>query len=185
MGCDDTNKIYLSEIIYDCSPFVCAGFPELSLEPCDKMCDVINVIMSTLCEFKNVATPTAGISTACIETNADYECVPGPYSAANNVTLLTFTIVNVGDYNISVTLNSTIDPNDNTTYQVYVDGAAVGIPYSHVKDSTDLGTATEICHFETCKSLVSGNVVTVGAIAGAVGRGTKIGSCNLFIQRVN
>ena len=53
MGCDDTNKIYLSEIIYDCSPFVCAGFPELSLEPCDKMCDVINVIMSTLCELKN------------------------------------------------------------------------------------------------------------------------------------
>mgnify|MGYP003675351462 FL=1 len=229
--CDNENKIFISDIIYDCEEFQCAGLPALTIKPCMTMCEVFNIILTQLCtlsgagditasnvgggigvfyqkvssdlEFKSfiagdgitldnvtnpeeiIITSTAGTSAACIEAQIDYTVVPGPYSAANNMPSLTFNVAATGTYNISVTLGARIVPNDNVTYQVYVNGLPVGIPYLHTKDNTATGGDYQICHFETCKPLVAADVVNVVGIAAGVGQGTTIGSCNLFIQRID
>jgi len=338
--CDNNNKHYLSHVIYDCDPFVCPGFPELSLEPCDNMCNVIKVIMDALCELKsavgftnvnvgggqevfrdsigtnenfrtlvagpsgdisvttvgdtiqidfigsdlnttydltsvqngsdsditltgsdattdvvklvagsnititdtgsnitidgtavgevntasnvgagigifyqktgvdlefkslvaglgvtldNVSDPleivisaTAGLQEACIGVSNDYDTVPGPYTAANNVPSLQHTITVAGTYHIAVSLNTTTQPNDSTEFRLFKNGLALsGLGWFQAKTAAATGDDVDICHWEECAALVVGDVINVVAFAIAAGRGVDVGSSALFIQRID
>lgn len=133
-----------------------------------------------------IISATAGLQEACIGVSNDYDTVPGPYTAANNVPSLQHTITVDGTYHIAVSLNTITQPNDSTEFRLFKNGLALsGLGWFQSKTVAAAGEDQDICHWEECAALVVGDVINVVAFAIAAGRGVGVGSSALFIQRID
>ena len=134
-----------------------------------------------------IITSTAGLKEACVEVSNDFVPEDGPYDpGTNNIPGLGHAITVDGEFLIATSLGVASGPNDLTVFRVYKNGLPTGLEWHQGKDISATGLGDyDVIHWEQCETCVIGDVIQIVAIAAGAGRGVTVGSCHLFIQRID